>query len=382
MDRQILHLFLPSLSLQVMVGSKKKFTDWPSVLCGSDQPAARVMSASPKAWSCGVRHGMLLSKARRSCRKLEVVTPRPDVLFKAGMDMSSALSDWSPMIERNSGGFYVDLSGTRRLFGPSTDTAGKVMREFEDRFGLVSSGGIASCKLVGRAASSVSRSFNLTQVMRYEEANFLGPFPLKRMLFKERKLVSRLSELGLARVEDLRDFSVSDLVSGFGATGYRLHQLAKGIDRSPVIPAESLPEIDLGETLVESTNDFDCLCQILMRFCAKTGKTLRERKLRASVFRLLLVYRDGARVVRKKTVKNPTAFDRDIHDHAVGMLGKAMTRRVQVIYIGLRSSRFIVASQPDLFGEDSAKEELYRSVDEIRKRYGDHAIHHGVISMS
>ncbi|MHA1279804.1 MAG: Y-family DNA polymerase [Candidatus Helarchaeota archaeon] len=65
MQREILHLRLPSFPLQVICGDKRKFLDWPMVLCGGDFPSARVLVVNPKARLEGIRRGMLLAQAKR-----------------------------------------------------------------------------------------------------------------------------------------------------------------------------------------------------------------------------------------------------------------------------------------------------------------------------
>ena len=377
MEKEILHLFVPSLSLQVTVGNRQKFLDGAFALANEDRPASRVLAASPRASREGVRRGMTLSDARRRSKKLAVKTHQPGLSAKAGRELYAALMNWSPLVEPVGGGFFVDLTGTGKLFGPPADAAGKVMREFDSRFGLVTSSGIGSCKLVGRAASSVAGTGGLAQVMHSGEADFLGGFPLARVLWAERTLLSRLVELGFSKVAHLQGLSGDELVSAFGKDGRRLYNLARGIDLSPVVPAESVPELDLGETLSESTNDRDILRQVLWSLSAELGAKLRERGTAAGSVRLLVVFRDGKRTVRNASMRPPARFDGDIFEKCCRLFTGVLYRRVQVSYLGLRASRLSASSQPDLFGEFVKKEGLYAALDEVRQRYGKGALLYG-----
>jgi hypothetical protein len=100
----------------------------------------------------------------------------------------------------------------------------------------------------------------------------------------------------------------------------------------------------------------------------------------ACLLRLLLVYRDGASTERRIAFKKPTALDREINDTGLKLLESAQSRRVQVIYLGLRASRLASGFQPDLFGEQDTKNRLYRAIDNIRLHYGNSAIRFGVDS--
>ena len=377
MERDILHLSFPSFSLQVLVGSLNKFLDRPAALARSDSLSGRVLSINPRARSEGIRRGMALAEAQRRCSKLDVLMPKPGLFIKANRDVGAFLSGWSPLVEQAGGGFYIDLTGTRRLFGPAANVTGKLVREFGDRFGLVSSAGIGSCKLVGRAASSVVDAPGLAQVMPTGEAAFLRPFPLKRFVGKDRKLLSRLRELGLERVCDLQDFSLPELMSAFGQNGRRLYNLARGIDFSPVTPADSAPAIEEGEILSEATNDIDLVRLALLRLSSTLGRRLRERKMSAGFLRLLVVYKDGRRAERKALLRMLTAYDREIYEKSLALARSALTRRVQLIYIGLRASQLTSGYQPDLFGKVEKQDRLYKSIDEIRKKYGEGAIRSG-----
>jgi len=378
MTKDILHLSLPAFALQALVADRGKFLGRPFALAGVDADCARVLSLNPKAKSEGVRHGMILAEAKRRCRNLEIFTPRPDLFSKTYRSVLEFLGSFSPVIEPANSSFYLDLTGTGRLLGPGSDVGAKLLKEMDSRFRLVSSAGIGSNKLVGNAACSLAKAPGLAQVMPAQEASFLRPFPIKQILFRERALCDKLLELGLGHVYDLQNLSAPELCSAFGRDGFRLHLISQGLDFSPVVPAESFPELEEGESLAQASNDFDHLRVVLWRLCEKLGRRLRERKLSACLLRLLIVFRDGAGSERRASFKKPTALDRDIQDAAQKLLLSAFYRRVQVIYIGVRGSRLCEGFQPDLFGEVDAKKRLCFAVDSIRSKFGEKSIRFGV----
>ncbi len=377
MKREILHLLFPSFPLQVLIGNRGKFLDRPAALCGMDSSASRILSANPRAQTEGIRPGMILAEARRFCKGLEVFTPRPELFYRAKVQVKEFLSDLSPLVEQTQNGFFIDLSGTERLLGPGLEVADQLLQGLDRRYRLVSSAGIGASKLVGKTVCSIAGVPGLAQVMPDQEAIFLKPFPLRKILSRERDLSERLSELGLELVSDLQALSSSELVSAFGRDGSRLHLLAQGVDFSPVTPQESSPELEQGESLAQATNDLDLIRDLLRRFSIKLGKSLRERKLSASRLRLLLVFRDGKGAERRMRLRRPTAFDREIYQSALGLLESALYRRVQVIYLGLRASRLAPGYQPDLFGETEHQARLYQALDRVRNRYGENAIRFG-----
>jgi DNA polymerase-4 len=378
MERKILHLSLPSFPLQVLVADRRKFRDRPAALAGADTASARVLSLNPRAFGEGLRRGMTLAEALRRCAALSVFTPRPDLFSRAHQQLRELLGRYSPVVEPGRSSFYLDLTGTSLLLGPGPDAAAKILREMDSSMSLVSSAGLAASKLVGTAASSLASAPGLAAVLAEEEAVFLRPFPLRKILGKEPWLAERLEELGFRFVSDLQGLSRSELTSAFGKDGLRLHLISRGIDHSPVVPSESFPELDEGESLAEASNDLELLRLTLWRLSERLGRRLRERRTSAGLLRLLVVYRDGAFVVRRLAFKKPTALDRELNEAGLKLLAGAFSRRVQLIYLGLRASRLTSGFQPDLFGGQEAKSRLYTAIDRIRLRYGDSAIRFGI----
>jgi len=373
MGREILHLRLPSFPLQVICGDKRKFLDYPMVLCGGDFPCARVLVVNPKARLEGIRGGMLLSQARRLCKRVEVYVPKPGLFSHSQKVLLEFLGDYSPLVEPSKNGFYLDLTGTHRLLGPAIDVGDRLIRELDSRFSLVSASGIASNKLVSRSVVGVIRAPGLAQVLEGEEANFLKPFPLKKLI-SDYELVARLSELGFERAEDIQKLSLFELESAFGKDGYQLYLVSRGLDFSPVIPPQTPPEIEEGESLVSATNDIECLRLILFRLCSRLGKDLRRMRKSAGLLRLVLVYRDGRRCERRIRFKPPTSLNDRLYQASCHLLESAYTRRVQVVYLGIRASGLVAGYQLDLFGEYSRKERLYLALDYLQERYGERSV--------
>jgi len=377
MEREIIHLLLPSFSLQVLIGDRYKFSNYPSVLCGRDSPSARIFSISPRASLEGIKRGMILGEARRRCSRLEVYTPCPSLFYKAKRAVFSFLGNFSPVIEPNRGGFYLDLTGTRRLLGVGADVGSRILQELKSGFELVSSVGISRNKLVSRMASGIVSAPSLAQVLAFEEKDFLSPFPLKKVL-RDSELAIRLEEMGIFWVSDLQRFSLGELVSSFGDDGHRLYLLAQGIDFSPVISCDSIPELEEGESLAEATNNLDKLTYLLFRLCRRLGRELRRINKRVGMVRLLLVYRDGRSSERRGVLKEPSAIDYELFITARSLLEKAFSRRVQVIYLGIRASRLVSSCQMDLFGEIDKKERLYLALDKIWNKYGEESLRFGI----
>ena len=118
MNRNILHLRVDGFPIAVERLRDSSLKEKPVVVCSRHSPRSLISSASTEARQEGVTEGMALPKALRRCRSLVVLPPDEGLYWKAAGEISGVLEMYSPLVESGPWGrFYVDMSGTRRLFG-------------------------------------------------------------------------------------------------------------------------------------------------------------------------------------------------------------------------------------------------------------------------
>ncbi|EQD74552.1 DNA-directed DNA polymerase, partial [mine drainage metagenome] len=79
---------------------------------------------------------------------------------------------------------------------------------------------------------------------------FLAPLPVARLPGVGKVMEQKLARLGVRRVADLRALGAQRLVQQFGRWGLRLHELALGIDDSPVRRERPSLQISAEDTFV------------------------------------------------------------------------------------------------------------------------------------
>ena len=271
MNRHILHLRVDGFPVAVERLRDASLRNRPVVICARHSPRSLIFSASPEARKEGIREGLPLTKALRRCRGLVVCPPDEDMYRKASGEISRVLEGYSPLVESGHWGrFYVDMTGTRRIFGDVQDSAFSIRSGVRDSVGLEGTLGIGSNKLVsGVAARVVETHGDLYAVPSGSEASFLAPLRVRMLpAVRVRKDRTMLEEFNIRIVRQLASLSILQLTSVFGKRGVLLHRQALGIDESPVRPPASKPFVLEEKTLDEDTNDDDVLLGVLFGMMA------------------------------------------------------------------------------------------------------------------
>src|SRR2546426_11165258 len=139
MDRAILHLDIPAFPIAAERVVTPRLRDRPVVVAPSSSTRAPVLVSSLEARRAGVFRGMPLARAIRICRDLTVLPPNPPLYRRASGAILHLLSGYSPLLEpAGDGHVFLDMTGTRRLFGETVDSADRIHREVLRRLRLAS----------------------------------------------------------------------------------------------------------------------------------------------------------------------------------------------------------------------------------------------------
>lgn len=384
MIRNILHLRVESFPVAVEQLRDPSLKNLPVVICARHSPRSLIFSASREARQDGVFEGLPLTKALRRCRRL-VVRPPDEILYrKAAAEISRILERYSPLVESGYWGrFYVDMSGTKRLFGDVQDSAFRIRRGVQDSVGLGSTLGIASNKLVSGVAARVVESHGDLYAVPYgSEASFLAPLRVQMLpALRDRKDRALLKELNVRVIRQLAALSILQLTSVFGKRGVLLHHQALGIDERPVLPPASKPFILEEKTLDEDTNDDAVLLGFLYGMMEQACRQMRAKGVLPRTVWLHLRHTDGVDVTRCLRLRNPVTTDPFLFQKLEPLYLKASARRQRVRYMSLTFTDLIFpTAQMTLFDTASHRkkeEALVAALDGIRARYSGDVVQWG-----
>ncbi len=371
------------------------------VIVGHLASRGGVVSASYEARAEGIRPGMTMAQARRACPSASLVHVDWDLYARASSSLFGVLERFSPLVERASlDEGFLDYTGCQFLFGRPVDAAARIKREVCEATGLGVSVGLAANKLVSKVASGTAKCARLVDVFTGYEQSFLAPLAIGRLPGVGQKLGTALRDMAVHRIGDVTRFPEDLLQSVFGpATGRKLHQRARGEDRTPVRPAAggngARSRWREEETLNPDSVDRRHLTEVLHRLAGRLGTRLRQEKLAARRFTVLVQYSDQVRAQRGCYTGEPTDLDGRIFEQSLEAFHGLFTRRVRVRQLALAASCLEGNWQLPLFAagyrsraeavrtapsttHSSAMRRLYEAVDGLRGKHGMGVVRVGV----
>jgi DNA polymerase-4 len=190
---------------------------------------------------------------------------------------------------------YLDVTENKTGLATATRVARAIRAQIREELSLTASAGVAPNKFLAKIASDWRKPDGLFVIQPEDIETFLPPLPVARLPGVGKVTEARLEKLGIRTVGDLRAFDLSDLESRFGRHGKRLHELAHGIDLSPVVPDRPTQSVSS-----EDTFERDVLLSetepIIQRLAEKTWAASRKQsripativlKLKTAEFKIL-----------------------------------------------------------------------------------------------
>ena len=379
--RTIIHIDLDSFFVSVEQVLNPELKGKPVVVGGRPDRRGVVATASYEARAFGLHSGMPLVTAARLCPEAIFIEGNFARYREFSRKFMAILSDFSPFIEpMGIDEAYLDVTGFESIHGSIRQMADKMKQRIRSELGLCASIGIASCKVVAKVASDLSKPDGLIEVAAGEERSFLAPLPVEKLPGVGKQVVKVINSLGVHTIGGLSRTPSHTLKSRLGTAGEILHRFANGIDDRQVLPPGEAKSISRETTFGEDTRDRSFLEATLWAQSEKVGADLRKKGKQAKCVTLKLRYADFSTITRSHTLRESVDADRAIFEAGVGLLERVFAMEIQAVrLIGIGVSNLVEASrQAMLFAPSAQKlEELNKAIDRIRDRYGFGAIQTG-----
>ncbi len=352
----------------------------PVIVGGRKNERGVVSAASYAARKYGVHSAMPLRTAAQLCPKGIFLEGHPERYREYSHRVHAVLEEFSPLVEMASvDEAYMDLTGTERLLGPPLKAAHALHERMKQVTGLNCSIGIATSRLVAKVCSDQAKPNGVLWVLPGEEARFLAPLDVGRILGVGKVTRERLREIGIRKVGDLARLDASFLEKRFGKWGLALAGKARGGDAGGWFDAEigeheDPKSISHERTFTEDVPDAVHLESTLARLAEKVGRRVREHGFYAETVHLKLRYSDFSTITRAHTLAQATNIDQELIRESRELFRSAWERGRAVRLIGMGVSGFSRSEgQLNLLEGESQRRarRALEAADRMRDKFGE-----------
>lgn len=359
-----------------------------------------VLAASYEAKRFGVSSGMAGGRARELCPELRFVKGHFSEYQRLGDAVMDILGEYTPAMQRISiDEAFLDVGGSRRLFGEPEHIARTIRSRVRDDVGLPISIGAATTQHLAKIASQVAKPDGLVVVPPGGEREFLDPLPVALVWGVGPSTEARLAAEGITTIGQLAQSSRSRLAPVVGGQlSSRLHALANNDDPRQVRTAGRGRSVGSQSALGRVIPTDELLGEVLGHLADRVAARLRNGRRAGRTVTVRVRFRGMRSVTRSLTVDEPIASTLTLREVADQLARDALAdhpdeREVTLFAISVSN----LDDQPEVqlelpVTEDdphrqgsptgAARLALDRSVDSVRKRFGRTSVGYATPALS
>ncbi len=214
----------------------------PSAVGGDMQMRRGIILA--KSLSAGREYGVktaeTILEAKRKCPNLYLVPPNYGLYEKASHALIRLLKEYTPDVEQYSiDEAFMDMTGSRHLFGPPMEAAESVRRRVEGELGFTVNIGVSTNKLLAKMASEFEKPNKVHSLFPDEIGEKMWPLPVSELFFVGRATAKELASIGIKTIGQLAVAEPQMLQRHFKKHGEVIRRFANGEDDAPVVTEPS-----------------------------------------------------------------------------------------------------------------------------------------------
>src|ERR1700730_931829 len=208
-----------------------------------------VCAASYEARRFGVRSALPASRGEHLCPNAVFLPPDFPRYRAASREVREIFKRHTDLIEPLSlDEAYLDVSENKTGLPTATQVARTIREQIRNELKLPASAGVAPNKFLAKIASDWRKPDGLFVIQPDEIDSFLLPLPVGRLPGVGKVTDEKLKSFEIRTVADLRTMDLSTLEGRFGRYGVRLYELARGVDKSEVIPDRPTRSVSAEDT--------------------------------------------------------------------------------------------------------------------------------------
>lgn len=367
-QRIIAHFDLDSFFVSVEILINPSLKGKPVFVGGTERGV--VAACSYEARKFGIHSGMPSKKALQLCPQAIVVKGTRGEYSKFSRWVTQIIAAKAPLFEKASiDEFYLDLTGMDKFFNPLQWTI-DLRKTIMDETQLPISFGLSCNKMMAKIATNEAKPNGYLQIPFGKEKEFLAPLAVNKIPGVGDHTYEVLKAMGIHTIGDVCRYTKEQLEERLGKWGADLWQKSFGIHHSEVNQYHEAKSISSENTFDKNKTDLQFIESELVRLTEKIAFELRQEAKVAGCIAVKIRYPDFETTSRQTTVPF-TCADDEIIPVVKELFHKLYKKGLPIRLLGVKLSELTNdAVQTNLFDDVERKKDLYRAIDDVKKRFG------------
>lgn len=367
-QRIIAHFDLDSFFVSVEILNDPSLKGKPVIVGGRERGV--VAACSYEARKFGIHSAMPSHKARQLCPQAIFVSGTRGEYSRYSRWVTQIIAAKAPLFEKASiDEFYIDLTGMEKFFNPLQWTI-DLRKEIMQETGLPISFGLSSNKMMAKIATNQAKPNGYLQIPFGKEKEFLAPLAVDEIPGVGKHAQEVLAYIGVKTIKQLSETNIEILEERLGKWGTDLKLKAEGLHYGEVTNYHESKSISTENTFNEPVTEMKFIHAELIKFIEKICFELREDEKVTSCVAVKIRY-PNFETFSKQTTIPVTSADEDIIPVVKALFKKLYKKGEPIRLLGVRLSALTDnAIQTNLFTDTVKKNDLYKSIDDVKNRFG------------
>lgn len=345
--RKIIHIDMDAFYASVELREQPHLCGLPVVVAW-DGARSVICAASYEARQFGLRSAMPVATAKRLCPQAVFVPPHFDLYRQVSQQIHTIFQCYTDLIEPISlDEAYLDVTQNKQQLPYASQVAKQIRTEILAQTGLTASAGIAPNKFLAKIASDWRKPNGQFVIQPHEIEYFLRDLPVGKVWGVGKKTLLKMQQHGWQTIGDLRQVSRAELVHWFGKFGYRLYDLARGVDERPVQAERERLQISTEMTLSDNLNK-QAISMYLDNLSKDLWQQMQRKKMQAYTLTLKLKSTEFQVFTRSQTY-SAALPEQGLLQAALQLIARMPDGEFRLIGLGV-SHLQPAGSQLELFG--------------------------------
>ena len=280
MARNILHCDMNNFYASVECMLSPELKQYPVAVCGSvEERHGIVLAKNYKAKAFKVATGDAVWQAKQKCPDLVVVPPHYEEYLKYSKLAKAIYCDYTNQVEPyGMDKCWLDISGTKKLFGNPVDVANEIRERIKFELGLTISVGVSFNKIFAKLGSDYKKPDAVTVFEKETFREKIWGLPASDLLGVGRATTRVLNNYCIRTIGDLANSDYDLIKRILGKNGVSLWLYANGRDNSTVKDIKfvsPVKSIGHGITTVVDLSNEEEVWRVFLELTQGNGHKLR-----------------------------------------------------------------------------------------------------------